>query len=556
MVQARRPAGHLIRRNLPVASILVLGVALGGVIGWQKVFERLPATLPFRQQACSLPRAWLTRIKRGYFEPRSGQINILPKTPAYFSTGPGGWSHSGPWNYLQHVPIVFYEPGVIPEIGDVARPVTTADIAPTMARLLHRSISSDGRPLKEVLRGSRHARPRLIVTVVWDGGGWNALDQWPAAWPNLARIMRNGVTYTGATVGSSPSVTPAIHATIGTGMFPEHHGITDIPVRDERGEVVDAYLNGASSRFLRVRTLAERWDSENQNRPLIGMVGYEPWHLGMIGQGAERPGGDKDDAAWLDRETNLWITTPSHYRLPPALPATAGLQADLRRTDAADGKIDGAWRDNKILGEPDRWEEIPGFIDYHTRALESMIASEGYGEDPMTDLLYTNYKQIDRNGHYYNMASPEVRDSVMASDRALGRLVQFLDRNVGHKRWALVFTADHGQQPDQRAVNGYAIDPKEVTRDINAQFGDVAHATWPTQVFLESGEMRKLHVTAAEVARFLDDYRLRDNAKNPEQLLAGAGRFRPSDRLFQMAIPSRMIPRLTCKGAASSAPSG
>jgi arylsulfatase A-like enzyme len=529
-----------------------IAVAVAGLVAWQAAVGNAPPILPFRAQACALPHEWLTRIQHGYFEPRSGQINLLPQTPAYFSTGPGGWSHSGPWNYLQRIPIVFYAPGLIPDKGTIARPVSIADIAPTVARLLGMSIPSDGKPLAEVrINGS--SLPRLILTVVWDGGGWNALDQWPHAWPNLARIMQAGITYTGATDGSSPSVTPAIHATIGTGMWPEHHGITDIPVRDESGTVVDAYLDGESSRFLRVPTLAERWDERNGNKPLVGMVGYEPWHLGMIGQGAERPGGDKDDAAWLDRETNDWITNPDHYRLPPALPATKGLQTDLRRTDAADGRLDGAWRDNKILADRDRWEETPGFIDYHTRGLENMIRSEGYGRDTTTDLLFTNYKQIDRNGHYYNMDSPEVRDSIVASDRSLGRLVQFLNRQVGASRWALVFTADHGQQPDQGAIDGYGINPKEVTADINAHFGDVAKTTWPTQVFLLPDAMKKLGVTVDEVARFLDDYRLRDNVKNPTQLLSGAGRFDPSDRLFEMAIPSHLLPHLACGSSGHSA---
>jgi predicted AlkP superfamily pyrophosphatase or phosphodiesterase len=184
-----------------------------------------------------------------------------------------------------------------------------------------------------------------------------------------------------------------------------------------------------------------------------------------------------------------------------------------------------------------------------------MIRKEGYGKDKMTDLLFTNYKQIDRNGHYYNMASPEVRDSIVASDRSLGRLVDFLDRQVGAKRWALVFTADHGQQPDQGAVDGYAINPQEVTADINARFGEVARATWPTQVFLLPDAMKRLDVTPADVARFLDDYRLRDNAQNPLQQTSGAGRFDASDRLFEMAIPSHLLPGLDCGGTRGSSSS-
>ncbi|MGI8790118.1 MAG: hypothetical protein ACR2I4_04440, partial [Actinomycetota bacterium] len=59
------------------------------------------AVASFERQLCSLPQEWLERTRRGYFAPRSGQIAILPRTPAYMASGGSGWSHSGPWPYLQ-----------------------------------------------------------------------------------------------------------------------------------------------------------------------------------------------------------------------------------------------------------------------------------------------------------------------------------------------------------------------------------------------------------------------------------------------------------------------
>jgi predicted AlkP superfamily pyrophosphatase or phosphodiesterase len=432
-----------------------------------------------------------------------------------------------------------------------------ADIAPTIGTLMHGSFNThDGHSLPDV--ASLNARtltkqpPRLVMTVVWDGGGWGVLNHWgESAWPNLRRIMSKGVTFTNAMDGSSPSVTPAVHTTLGTGDFPWFSGITDVPVLDEQGKVVDSFLNGESSRFMRVPTLAEQWDEQTNNKAKIGMVGYEPWHLGMIGQGAERPGGDKDDAAWLDRETNEWITNAAHYKLPPALPSTPGLQADLRKTDAADGKIDGSWRDNAIIDQRDRIEEVPGFVDYQTLGLERMIKQEGYGKDDVTDLLFTNYKQIDRNAHYYNMAAPEVRDSMVAVDDALPKLVRFLNDDVGRGKWVMIVTADHSTQPDQSAVDGYGIAPKKIAADVNAHFGPVVQSVWPTQIFLDDSEMAKLGVTQAEISRWLYNYTVRDNAQTPQVAIEGAGKFGPNDRLLQMAIPAHLIPEIRCGGAPS-----
>ncbi|MDQ3876754.1 MAG: alkaline phosphatase family protein [Actinomycetota bacterium] len=511
----------------------------------------------FQAQACSLPRAWLERIQRGYYAPRSGQISFLPRTPAYMATGAGGWSHSGPWEYLQHIPIVFYGPGIIPSTGNVSRPVTMADIAPTLAALLHGQLQTDdGHVMPEAAKVTgkslRAKTPRLILTVVWDGGGWDVLNHWGrSAWPNLANVMKKGVTFTSATDGSSPSVTPAIHTTLGTGVFPWKHGITDVPVLDENGDTADSFENGGSSRFIQVETLAERWDESNGNRAKIGMIGYEPWHLGMIGQGSERQGGDKDDAAWLDRITNDWITNPDHYTLPPALPSTPGLEKDLRATDAADGKIDGAWRDNAILNDRDRIEEVPGFVDYQTRGIERVIKAEHYAQDDITDMMFTNYKQIDRNAHYYNMAAPEVRDSMVEVDRQLPKLVSFLNHDVGKGKWVMVITADHGTQPDASDINAYGIAPKVIAADIDAHFGPITQAVWPTQIFMDADAMRAAHVTDAEVARWLYNYRLRDNAQSPSVALAGAGRYGPNDRILQMAIPSHLLPEITCGSSPS-----
>jgi arylsulfatase A-like enzyme len=536
---------------LPVMLIVALSVL---AVGASRYYLR--RSLPIRsvaEQACGLPEEWLERARRGYFEGRSGEISLLPQTPAYMTSAAGGWTHTGPWPYVQRVPLVFYGPGIIPATGEVDRPATVADIAPTFATLMKGALNTgDSRSLDEAARldapSLSRDPPRLIVTIVWDGGGWNVLERWPDAWPNLKAMMTEGVSYTDATVGSSPSVTPAVHATIGTGAFPWQHGVTDIPMRDDDGRVVDAFFDGESSRFLEMRTFAEIWDEQNGNDALVAMVGYEPWHLGMIGKGAESPNGDKDDAAWLHHETNEWITNPDHYRLPSSLASREGLEEEIRRLDLADGRDDGAWSEHDWIDDPERLEESPAFIAYHAQAMMRMIEQEGYGDDDIADLVFTNFKQPDRLGHYFNMRSTEVRDAVAASDRALGELEPFLDEEVGRGNWVIVVTADHGQQPDAGDIDAYGVDSTELRRDLDDRFGEITRAVWPTQAFLREDAMEEKGVEVDEVARFISDYRLSDNTRRPDIKLAGAGQFDPHDRLFAMAIPSRALPSIDCSG--------
>jgi arylsulfatase A-like enzyme len=66
-----------------------------------------------------------------------------------------------------------------------------------------------------------------VITLVWDGGGRGVLDEWPDGWPNLRRLIGEGTWYERVTVGSSPSTSAPIHATIGTGTFPKRHGLIE-----------------------------------------------------------------------------------------------------------------------------------------------------------------------------------------------------------------------------------------------------------------------------------------------------------------------------------------
>lgn len=497
----------------------------------------------FEAQLCALPQEWLRATQLGYNRPRSGQITLLPHQPMYMSTGSLGWTHSGPWDYLQQVPLMFYGPGLIPSGVEVTEPVTTADIAPTIAAILGTPLEGDGSVLTDVVGADR--TPKLVLTVVWDGGGWNGLRQWPDAWPNLKDLMSRGVAYTNATVGSSPSVTPAIHTTLGTGFFPATHGVTGVPVRDEAGVVVDSFNDGKSARFIEVPTLAESWDRATDNRALIGMVGYEPWHLGMIGSGAEAPGGDKDDAVWVNRGSNHWVTNRDHYAIPATFRDQTDIQERLVELDAADGDDDNRWG-RVPLDVQSRIEETPAFVAHHGQKLVELITDGGYGQDRVTDLLFTNFKQIDRVAHYYNMVAPEVRDVMVASDEQLGVLVDALEEHVGRGNYVLVLTADHGMQPSAKDLHAYAIDPNEVERDITAHFGPVVRAVWPTEVFMLEDEMSARSVTVDDVATFLGAYRIRDNTPSFKNKVLGSGSFSPNDRVFDLAAPAEMLETVSC----------
>src|SRR5260370_16660002 len=63
-------------------------------------------------------------------------------------------------------------------------------------------------------------KPRVILTVVMDGGGRSLYDAWPDAWPVIKSLAARGVEYTDAKVTQLETATTVSHVAIGTGGYP------------------------------------------------------------------------------------------------------------------------------------------------------------------------------------------------------------------------------------------------------------------------------------------------------------------------------------------------
>jgi predicted AlkP superfamily pyrophosphatase or phosphodiesterase len=507
------------------------------------------------KSACALPDQHLVRIARGYFPSRSPDISLVPRAPNFFGSFTST-SHSGPWKYVQRVPIVFYGPGYIASKGEVTvgREVTSADIAPTIAELIDFDFPTDrpGRPLTEALlpEDQRHAPPKLVMTVVWDGGGRDVLQYWPNAWPNLQSLIRNGTSYSEAIVGSSPSVTPAVHATIGTGTFPSEHAIVDIPLR-VNGKIEESWP-GKSPKHLEVSALGDLYDVALDNEPLIGVVADHWWHLGMIGHGAFLKGGDRDYGLMTSR-SGTPETNPVYYQLPAYIRQMTDLfDKDVHTLDVSDGEADNRWRGNDVFTDPKIAHETPAAALYQTRVLRKLITREGFGADDVPDLLFTNYKQIDYTGHRFNMVEPEMRDSVLLTDQELGELTRFLDDQVGRGRWVMAVTADHGSTPSAVTTDAWPIRMAELLADVSHHFGlspeelfeiDRVTGLWVNRETLEAND-----ISLEELSDYFLGLEIGDNAGAVSELPEGYDE-RLSEPIFSAVFPSAKIPEiLDCAG--------
>jgi hypothetical protein len=511
--------------------------------------------------ACDVPPLLLERTLRGYRADRAGELQLLPQEPDF--VGHGGLPHSGPWDYISQVPLLWYGPGHVPAVGEVERRVTLADVAPTQGELIGFDFPApDGEPLPEVLTGDRTEPPAVVVVVVWDGAGTAVLDEHPDAWPNLRGLIGDGVWYTRAEVGSSPPSTAQIHATIGTGAFSRTHGL--IAHRFRVGDaLVDPWVAGP--RYLVRPTIADLYDLSTDNRALVGVSATVAIHLGMVGHGTLWGGGDADvvvlrereGAATLGAEGDFWNLTSNvapWFSFPEYVNDLPPVLTYAEPVDRLDGRLDGRWRELEIDSDPAHHGfRTPARIPYQTRLVEELIREEGFGDDDVPDLLYVNYKLIDEVGHVYSMNSIEMEDSIVAEDANLPALIEVLDREVGEGRWVMALTADHGHTPDPDVSGAAAISPTHIGALLRARFdtdGDdvsIVELVQPTTVFLNEAELADVGATVADVAAYTMS--LTKGQLSGETWPIPAAQ---SDELaFLAAFPSDLLPDLPCLPAAA-----
>jgi hypothetical protein len=515
-----------------------------------------PGAPSVEDMARTLGRDVVTALARGYVPGRSGEVLLVPapwNVLGQWNNGLRGpddprTTHATPWSYHQRVPIVLYGPGYVREGVRSDRSVDVADLAPTFANLVGLPFDApDGRALRDGLLSAseRGSPPRVVVLVAYDGGGWNVLRRWPEAWPLLRRLGREGALYTNATVGSSPSLTAPVHATMGTGGYPRFHGLPENTARLPGGEVDEIFFHEADPALLRGPTIADAWDAANGNRPWVGLLGFESWHLGMMGKGTRASGGDRDVAVLWERERFDFRTNLEVYRLPRSLPSRADLDSLLGDLDAADGARDGRWLGNDVSGE--ETFPIPGtpaFVEFQGLVLERLLEDEPIGLDGVTDFLFVELKSADYAGHIWNMAGPEVGQVLATQDRLLASLVEALDRTAGPGRWVMAITADHGQTPVPSETGGLRIDRGELQRDIDRYFGeDIVEALHPSEIFLDVPAMRAAGIDIEDVARYVGAYRFGDGFP-PGSDRASIARNVLDRPVFAGALPGLLVARM------------
>ncbi len=272
--------GWIIGQTLAGRTIIVVAIAgiislIGAVLRLAcvgrscEVLEAVSADVPF----CRLPDATRALVSAGFRDGRSP--NIL---------GVRRGSLEVP------LPLVFsgvgFERGVaIPEN------VTLDRVAPTVAQAmglerLHPEVRS-GTAIEGITTGES---PDLVVMVVMKGVEAPEAQEMVS----FSALTEAGSATFAAAPGSSPLDPTALLTTIGTGGLPHQHGITGRLVRNDQGNLVEAW--GRQSPVSVIAGLGDDLDDLTDQKAEIGLVAADPSDQGLIG-GNWYISNDRDDLA-------------------------------------------------------------------------------------------------------------------------------------------------------------------------------------------------------------------------------------------------------------------
>jgi hypothetical protein len=529
--EARGQASDPSRRRFLLAAGLsgLLWTFAGSALGWAGRKVLRPDPVPIQQDmATSLGGEYMEMIRRSFMRGRSGDVQLLlaPYNSANYENeslslvprDPRS-SHASTWLYLERVPLVVYGPGQVAPLDSEDR-VTLADIAPTQAALMDMQdwpAEREGRALPG-LRRTASKPPKVIVTFVIDGGGWNVLNAWPGRWPNLERLMQGGANYRNAIHGSYPAVTACGHASIGTGTYPDQHGITGHNIRVGAGPRKAYGEPGqADPSDILVPTLSDLWYERSGGKAWVGEIGYQVWHMGMLGFGGRDRTDDSkpvcvywNEGAAVDGKPGEWASlNPEIWRLPAKVP---GLDVYEQHLSAFD---DPGWDAEFTPSGGGVACCSPPIVAYQGDLIEATFDSEPIGQTGSTDLLFTTYKSPDYTGHIYGMASKWVGLQLEEVDAQLGRLVDMLEARFPGE-YVIIATADHGQCPLPDSVGGVRLDPIQLQEHITSTFGGlpgtVVQSVVPHEIYLDTDVLRRAgDATVDDVAVSLRHYRYRQN---------------------------------------------
>jgi hypothetical protein len=296
-------------------------------------------------------------------------------------------------------------------------------------------------------------KPKLVLFVVIDQCRYDYLTRFRGEYHGgFDRLLKNGAVFANAQTDFFPTLTAVSHATLLSGAMPSASGIMGndwfdrqagihvTSVSDKTTTIVGAPGTvGASPRRLLVTTVGDELRKATGGRSrVIGISIKDRSAILLTGQRA-------NGAYWYDEPSGVFVTS-SYYG--PELPEWVRSFDESRPSQQYAGVT---WLGHKLpdAGKPlyKAIERAP-FGNELTEALaERAMRAEKLGQREEPDLLALSFSSTDYVGHDYGPDSPEIHDTLLATDRMLDRLFRAVDREIGLANVLVVMTSDHGVAP-------------------------------------------------------------------------------------------------------------
>ncbi len=334
------------------------------------------------------------------------------------------------------------------------------------------------------------SRPKLVLMITIDQLRGDMLPRYEKRFEaGLERLMKEGLLYTNAHYPYATTFTAVGHATLATGASPIDHGIVGNqwfePGLEKMYCVQDAQ-HGQSPRNLTSTTIGDELIMATAGKA-------RAFSISVKDRAAILPGGQLGKAFWYDRRTGSFITSRYYYDAAPSWlndfnagdPTARWVGKSWTLLHDVSSYVYGAQDDRAYeiggpLGNtfPHPLGETKGIVQSTLRATpfgdellleaaRALMIAEEIGQRGSTDFLAISFSASDYVGHAFGPNSLEAEDNLLRLDRTLGKLLSFVDEQVGLDRTAVVLSSDHG-------VDAIPAHRRQVIR--SAHSGDVAPA--------------------------------------------------------------------------------
>ena len=327
------------------------------------------------------------------------------------------------------------------------------------------------------------SKPKLVVGIVIDQMRWDYLYRFQPLFKangGFKRMMGEGFSCDNTMIPYAPTVTACGHTCVYTGSVPAIHGIAGNAWWDNQLNRVVYCSEDKSVKTVGSNTDAGQMSPKNMLTTSICdelriSSNFKSKVIGVAlkDRGSILPAGHSANAAyWYDPKNGNFITSSFYMN---ALPDwvnqfnnrklvdsmyALGWKTGLSKETLADYATD----DVKVYESKPFGKDAIGFPydlsafigkDYskisttpHGNSLTAEMAkaaviSEKLGKGTATDFLAVSFSSTDYIGHSFGPNSWEHVDDYVKLDDELGKLLSFLDTQVGKNQYTVFLTADH-----------------------------------------------------------------------------------------------------------------